>query len=317
MSWLFSLELAFALIGALMLLAAQQAWQLAGDTPSKCRALFWSLWALILIGGSYWRIDLLGAMVIAAALLSVPAFKANTSRAEAAEAAESLSRVSLSARLLHPALLLPLCVMVFFLTLKLWPPAVLDQKLSPLVALQYAAISVLMFACIYLRFDVRKAVQGGASMTHQLGWPIVLPLMLAVLGAVFVKAGVGDALSSLLSRFIPNQNAYVCLLAYVAMMVLLTLLLGNAFAAFPVAFSAIGMPWVVKLHGGDPVALASIGMLCGYCGTLMTPMAANFNTVPAVLMNIEPRRLVIYAQIPSALAILTLNTLLLMWAVYR
>jgi uncharacterized membrane protein len=168
-----------------------------------------------------------------------------------------------------------------------------------------------------LRFDLRKAVQGGASMTQSLGWPIVLPLMLAVLGAVFVKAGVGDALSALLSRFIPNQNAYVCLLAYVVMMVLLTMLLGNAFAAFPVAMSAIGMPWVVKLHGGDAIALASIGMLCGYCGTLMTPMAANFNTVPAVLMNIEPRRLVIYAQIPSALVILALNTLLLMWAVYR
>ena len=38
-------------------------------------------------------------------------------------------------------------------------------------------------------------------------------------------------------------------------------------------------------------------MLTGYCGTLMTPMAANFNIVPAALLELDDPYAVIRAQI--------------------
>jgi hypothetical protein len=64
-------------------------------------------------------------------------------------------------------------------------------------------------------------------------------------------------------------------------MALFTILTGNAFAAFPIMASAIAVPLLLNQHGGDPAVVGAIGMLAGFCGTLMTPMAANFNLVPA------------------------------------
>jgi uncharacterized membrane protein len=52
-------------------------------------------------------------------------------------------------------------------------------------------------------------------------------------------------------------------------------------------------------------------MLSGFCGTLMTPMAANFNIVPAALLELRNQYGVIRAQVPTALAILVVNILIL------
>lgn len=58
-------------------------------------------------------------------------------------------------------------------------------------------------------------------------------------------------------------------------------------------------------------------MLAGFCGTLMTPMAANFNLVPAALLELRDRHAVIKAQIPTALGLLAFNTALMAAVVYR
>src|SRR3546814_16991705 len=70
-------------------------------------------------------------------------------------------------------------------------------------------------------------------------------------------------------------------------MALVTRIMGNAFAAFPVMTAAIGLPILIKGYGGDPAIVCAIGMLAGFCGTLMTPMAANFNIVPAALLELK------------------------------
>ncbi|MEP6766769.1 MAG: DUF979 family protein, partial [Gemmatimonadaceae bacterium] len=82
---------------------------------------------------------------------------------------------------------------------------------------------------------------------------------------------------------------------------------GNAFAAFPVMMGGIGLPLVVQKFGGDVVSVAAIGMLSGFCGTLMTPMAANFNIVPAALLELKDRNAVIKVQIPTAFMLLAAN----------
>jgi len=58
-------------------------------------------------------------------------------------------------------------------------------------------------------------------------------------------------------------------------------------------------------------------MLAGYCGTLVTPMAANFNLVPVMLLELEDKNAVIKAQAPMALALLAFNLLLMEFCVYR
>jgi uncharacterized membrane protein len=43
----------------------------------------------------------------------------------------------------------------------------------------------------------------------------------------------------------------------------------------------------------------------------MTPMAANFNVVPAALLELSDKNAVIKAQVPTALLLLTANIVLL------
>jgi uncharacterized membrane protein len=93
--------------------------------------------------------------------------------------------------------------------------------------------------------------------------------------------------------------------------------MGNAFAAFPVMMAGIGLPLLVLKHGAQPAVLGSLGMLTGYCGTLLTPMAANFNIVPAVLLELRDQYGVIRAQMPTAIVLLLVNVLLMAWLVFR
>jgi len=58
-------------------------------------------------------------------------------------------------------------------------------------------------------------------------------------------------------------------------------------------------------------------MFAGYCGTLLTPMAANFNIVPTMLLELKDKNAVIKAQVPIALSVFVVNTLLMYYLVYH
>ena len=71
----------------------------------------------------------------------------------------------------------------------------------------------------------------------------------------------------------------------------------------------MGQPQLTRVG----ILVAALGMLAGFCGTLMSPMAANFNLVPAALLDLKDRSGVIKAQIPTALPLLAFNVALLWW----
>ncbi|MBB5422333.1 putative membrane protein [Paraburkholderia sp. JPY158] len=52
-------------------------------------------------------------------------------------------------------------------------------------------------------------------------------------------------------------------------------------------------------------------------GTLITPMAANFNIIPAALLELKEQNGVINAQWPTALLLPIVNTILLYLFVFR
>ncbi|MGA9828970.1 MAG: DUF979 family protein, partial [Rhodanobacteraceae bacterium] len=137
------------------------------------------------------------------------------------------------------------------------------------------------------------------------------------LGSVFAATGVGNAIASITAALIPIDSRLACLAAFALGMVLFTLIMGNAFAAFPVMMAGIGLPLLVLRHGAHPAVLGSIGMLTGYCGTLLTPMAANFNIVPVALLELPDQYAVIRAQLPTALILLAVNFLLMVFLVFR
>jgi uncharacterized membrane protein len=106
-------------------------------------------------------------------------------------------------------------------------------------------------------------------------------------------------------------------LVFAVGMVLFTMIMGNAFAAFPVMAAAIGVPLLIQAYGGDPAVVGAVGMLAGFCGTLMTPMAANFNLVPAALLELKDQYGVVKAQVATALPLLAVNILILYFAAFR
>ena len=162
-----------------------------------------------------------------------------------------------------------------------------------------------------------RSLQEGRRLIDAIGWAAVLPQMLAALGVLFAAAGVGDIIGSLAQSVIPEGSVFLTVLVFAVGMALFTMIMGNAFAAFPVMTAGIGLPLIVQRFGGDPAIMGAIGMLSGFCGTLMTPMAANFNIVPAALLELKDRNGVIRAQVPTALILLLANTALMYVLVFR
>ena len=128
----------------------------------------------------------------------------------------------------------------------------------------------------------------------------IMPLLLSCLGAVFTRAGVGEVFASVFSKIIPEGNIYVGILAYTIGMVLFTIIMGNAFAAITVMTVGVGVPFVMNL-GADPLYMISLALTTGYCGTLLTPMAANFNIVPGIYLETENKYSIIKMQVVPAI----------------
>jgi uncharacterized membrane protein len=161
-----------------------------------------------------------------------------------------------------------------------------------------------------------QSVQEARRLLDAIGWAFILPQILATLGLLFTSAGVGTAISHLTETYLAVDNRFIAVATYAIGMALLTMVMGNAFAAFPIVTAGIGIPILVLQHHGNPAVMAAIGMFSGYCGTLMTPMAANFNIVPAALLELPDRNAVIKAQVPTGVLLLIANIFLLYFMMF-
>ena len=219
-------------------------------------------------------------------------------------------------RLFLPALIIPATALIGTFVFKAMP-TVVDPKNATLVALALGVLFALGACLAWFRDRPAAPFLAGRQLMDGVGWAFVLPQMLAALGAVFAIAGVGQVVGGLVGQAIPEGSLIGAVLAYGLGMALFTMVMGNAFAAFPVMAAAVGVPLLIRQYGGDPAIVAAIGMLAGFCGTLMTPMAANFNIVPAALLDLKDRNAVVRAQVPTALPLLALNMALIYWLAFR
>jgi uncharacterized membrane protein len=178
----------------------------------------------------------------------------------------------------------------------------LDPKNTTLVSLGVGCVVALALACWLTRETPVQGMRESRRLTDALGWAVVLPQMLGMLGLVFSDAGVGKAVAYITTSYINMDIRFVAVVVYVLGMALFTIIMGNGFAAFPVMTGGVGVPVLVGVYHGDPAVMAAIGMFSGYCGTLMTPMAANFNIVPAALLELPDKNAVIKVQVPTAAA---------------
>ena len=162
-----------------------------------------------------------------------------------------------------------------------------------------------------------QSMKESRRLFEAMGWAVVLPQLLAVLGIIFTDAGVGKAIAELTTNYLAVDHRLIAVAAYCVGMAVFTMIMGNAFAAFPVITAGIGLPILIMQHHANPAIVCAIGMFSGYCGTLMTPMAANFNIIPAALLELEDKNAVIKAQVWTALPLLAANVVLMYVLAFR
>ena len=278
-------------------------------------AAFWGLLALSMLAGD--RLGDLGNGVLVIALVLVAALGGLGRGASPDDSAERQQRGARHGnRLFLLALVIPVTALVGTWLFKAVPWLV-DAKQVTLVSLALGALLALLIGLAWLREKPVAALHEGRRLLDAVGWAAILPQMLASLGVVFALAGLGKVVGGLVSGVIPDGSLLGAVLAYGLGMALFTMVMGNAFAAFPVMAAAIGVPLLIQQYNGDPAVVAAVGMLAGFCGTLMTPMAANFNIVPAALLELKDRNAVVKMQVPTALPLLGFNIALLYWAAFR
>jgi uncharacterized membrane protein len=267
-------------------------------------AAFWGLYGLVFVGGPQLDATFVGLIVVV--LTCIAAF--NLMGTGSYNSATPEFRLQMSDKyklwLFAPALTIPL---VTFLIGFLFPKV----PNSALIGLGISALLGLVFAWALTRINIVQGFNEGRRLIDSIGWAVILPQFLAALGFLFDKAGVGTVVAKIVSGVVPTDNRMAVVIAYCVGMMLFTMIMGNAFAAFAVMTTGIGIPLVMKLHGGDAAIAGTIAMLSGYCGTLMTPMAANFNIVPAALLEMQDKYGVMKAQVLTALPVLVVNILLM------
>lgn len=277
-------------------------------------ASFWGLFAVSFIFGDIIPPLYMGVLVIVMAIIAGAGGVRLGMYDEVSQDHRLTQAKKLGSRLFLPALLIPIVTIIGTLGLKdisIAGLALLDKSNITLVSLGVACIVALLTALFLTKDTAIRSLKESRRLIDAIGWAAVLPQMLATLGALFAAAGVGQVVAELVGSAIPVDNRFMVVLAYVLGMALFTMVMGNAFAAFPVMTAGVGLPLIIQLHGGNPGVVAAIGMFSGYCGTLMTPMAANFNIVPAALLDLADKNAVIKTQIPTALLLLFCNVFLM------
>ena len=279
-------------------------------------AAFWGLMALSLLAGDWIGDFGNGLIVLGLAALAGFGLIGRGSPATTSEPEREAFAARLGNRVFLPALVIPAVALIGTLAWSYTPLGAtgwIEPKRETYVFLVLGVLLALAVIFVWLRPPALAPVEEGRRLLDAIGWAAVLPQLLAALGAVFAAAGVGEIVGAGVRGVIPEGSVFLTVCVFALGMAGFTMIMGNAFAAFPVMAAAIGVPLLIEGYGGDPAVIGAVGMLAGFCGTLMTPMAANFNLVPAALLELKDQYGVIRAQIPTALPLLAANIAILYW----
>lgn len=297
----FTLDHVYYLIG--IYLFAFAALSLRDEKNSKRygTAAFWGLYGVIFMFGKELPPVLVGGLVVTMTVLAVAKLLGKGAYNESTAEEKVAGMKRFGGWIFAPALMVPVVTFIMATII----------GVAPLVSFALCAVSALAISLLMLREGPVQAVNEGRRMGDAIGWAVILPQFLAALGALFDKAGVGAVIAEMVTSVVPAGSKLFAVMAYCIGMALFTMIMGNAFAAFAVITTGIGIPLVIKTFGADPAIAGVIAMTSGYCGTLLTPMAANFNVVPAALLEMQDKNGVIKAQLPVALAMLCINIALM------
>jgi uncharacterized membrane protein len=307
MTSVFSLDAVYVLTGVVLLIFA---WMTFADRTNPRRVgsgCFWLTLGIIFAFGSLMPHWLTGLLVLFMVALD-GAGRVSRSAHQSDQASQAEHARRLGNRIFVPVLAIPIATFAFALIFR-WLG--MDANRGALVGLGFGGLAA-MFACLKLtRSDARTLMNEGRRLNEAMGAVNILPQLLASLGVIFTAAGVGNLIAQGIEQIIPADNLFLLVLANCLGMALFTIVMGNSFAAFPVIATGVLVPLIIKPFGVNPAMAAIITLTAGSSGTLMTPMAANFNIVPAALLNMRDQYGVIKFQLPYALTIWSFHVLLL------
>jgi len=310
----------YALAGAMFAVVALLSALDKANGKRLGNAAFWGLMALSLLGGDMIGNFGNGLLVLGLAGLAGFGFIGRSHPPTTSVEEREAWSGKLGNKLFLPALIIPVTALIGTLAYNYTPVGSLgwiEPKRETYVFLALGVLLALATIFMWLRPPALAPAQEGRRLLDAIGWAAVLPQMLAALGVLFAAAGVGEIIGTVTRSVIPEGSVFLTILVFAVGMALFTIIMGNAFAAFPVMAAAIGVPLLIQGYGGDPAVVGAVGMLAGFCGTLMTPMAANFNIVPAALLELKDQYGVIRAQVGTALPLLLVNVLILYLAAFR
>ena len=308
------LEFFYVVLGLMLTAAALMALRDKHNPRRFSTALFWALYALVYLAGERMPPVLAGLVMVVMALIAGFGGVALGKYGSLPQQERAASARRLGHWLFLPALVIPVVTMIGATLLKdvqIGGLLLLETRHITLVSLGCASVLAVGAACWLTRATPLQGMREWRRLVDAMGWAVVLPHMLAVLGLLFSEAGVGKAVAHVTTAYIDMDSRFVAVAVFCIGMALFTIIMGNGFAAFPVMAGGVGIPVLVGVYGANPAVMAAIGMFSAYCGTLMTPMAANFNIVPAALLELPDKNAVIKAQIPTALPLLVANIFLL------
>lgn len=263
-------------------------------------ALFWGILSGVFMFGDYIPSQIVGALVIVIAVLSATKQINIGTLKQLDETFATLKAEKLGLKIFIPSLSIAIIAMLI----------ASFTDFSGTVAIGISSTLTLVLTFVITKAKPKEFLEDSNRMYQSMGSFVILPQLLASLGVLFTAAGVGDKISAIISGVIPTGNVLVGVIAYCVGMAVFTAIMGNAFAAFSVITVGVGLPFVFA-QGGDPVVCSVLALTAGYCGTLLTPMAANFNILPAALLELKDKNAVIKAQAPIAIILLVTHIFLM------
>ncbi|MDO4926989.1 MAG: DUF979 domain-containing protein [Turicibacter sp.] len=290
----------YAIIGVICVSLAVSAMRSKNQPARIGTFLFWSVLGAIFILGDYIPANVVGMLIVLMAILSATKQVKLVSLKTTTEEFKKESAAKVGNKLFIPALVLAILAFVI----------AQFTNLGSYNAIGLSGMGALIVILIISKSNIWEANQEATRLLSQVGPTAILPQILAALGTLFTIAGVGDVIASGVSQVIPEGNIWLGVTAYCVGMALFTAVMGNAFAAFSVITAGIGVPFVFAL-GGNPLIAGALALTAGFCGTLLTPMAANFNIVPASILNLKNQYGVIKAQAAFAIIMLIIHIILM------
>lgn len=294
-------EVFYCMIGAIFVLTGYSALKNKECEKSLTTAIFWFIIGITFIVGPYVPTWITGLCIVILAVLTALGFvkPAAVNVPTASETRANADKYGFKSFI--PPVILALAAVVV---------ATAFSSLGSNNAIGISAIIALIVAYIIFKPDFLTPFKDGIRLTDNVGTTGILPQVLAALGSLFTAAGVGTVIAAGVGSVIPAGNHFIAVAVYCIGMALFTMIMGNGFAAFAVITVGIGYPFLIA-QGANAIVVGALGLTAGYCGTLMTPMAANFNIMPAALLETKSKYSIIFSQIPVALVMLAIHIVLM------